>query len=80
MAEPETVTPLPALTPIGMTRLWHPVQGVFYEFNPRDNDITTFELALLLNLAIALMRNGSNRDWPSYLDQYSLWRHFKVVT
>lgn len=43
------------------------------------DDIRALELAMLLNLAVTLLRPYATFDWRSYLVEHGLMRHFKEI-
>lgn len=66
----------PAPKPVGMVQLFDAEGSV--EFDPMD-DIRALELAMLLNLAVTLLRPYATFDWRSYLVEHGLMRHFKEI-
>lgn len=62
--------------PIGMINLKDGAGSM--DFAPQE-DISSSEVALLLNLAVKLLMNRELGipDWRSYLEQHGLARHFK---
>lgn len=64
---------------LGMIKLKDDAGGEV-EFAPQQ-DITPFELAMLLNLAVKLLANRELGipDWRAYIDEHKLTRHFKPV-
>lgn len=64
-----------APVPIGWVSLYG--EGGPRRFDPQP-DITPYEVALLLNLALVLMGNRSvgTPDWGAYVKEYKLERHF----
>jgi hypothetical protein len=70
----QEVPPIPVKA-IGPLKIWSPTRIV--EFHPQA-DLTLHELALLLQLCAWLARPG-HWDWPGYLKEHGLERHFRDI-